>query len=106
VFIGYLSSFFIAILLSLCYLSYAAGDILEYLKKEIKKETKEEVSFVEAGKNTPDIFTFVLEYPEDISYANKQFQFSKPAAEIFVIADIPISKPCLSGYFLRPPPKF
>jgi hypothetical protein len=104
VFIGYLSSFFIALLLSLFYLSYAASGIFEQIKKEIKDEIKKEI-IEESYKVSVDDF-FVFDYCADISAPIKHFVFSEFAVDISVVDndDIAVQKICLSEYFLRPPP--
>ncbi|MDR1593275.1 MAG: hypothetical protein LBS43_02165 [Prevotellaceae bacterium] len=104
-FIGYLSSFFIALLLSFFYLGYAASGAFERIKKDIKKEI--ETGITEKIPNTvPAENSFVFDYVADISEPNRQPAFSSGfAVDIPVIDDgIPLRKICLSEYFLRPPP--
>jgi hypothetical protein len=104
VFIGYLSSFVIALLLSLFYLSYAASGIFEQIKKEIKtentSETIEESYYAASNANF-----FVFDYYADISTPIKHSIFREFAVDISVVySGIPVRKICLSEYFLRPPP--
>ncbi|MDR0725376.1 MAG: hypothetical protein LBF59_05130 [Prevotellaceae bacterium] len=103
-FIGYLSSFFIALLLSLFYLSYAASGIFEQIKKEIKNEIKSEI-IGESHEDASGVNSFVFDYYADISVPVKHSVFREFAVDISVVDnDIPIRKICLSEYFLRPPP--
>lgn len=103
-FIGYLSSFFIALLLSIFYLSYAASGILGQIRKEIIEEIKAEV--IEEYSTVSVENSFVFDYYAEISKPNQYAGFSEFAVDIPIIDDdIPIQKICLTEYFLRPPPK-
>jgi hypothetical protein len=105
VFIGYFSSFFIALLLGFFYLGYAASGFFEQVKKEIT-EKSEELSCVSA-QSSEDISHFVFDYIVDISEPNLQSGFSEYVIDIPVVVtdNIPFQKICLSEYFLRPPPE-
>jgi hypothetical protein len=109
VFIGYLSSFFIALLLSFFYLSYAAVGIFEHLKKGVNNEIRTELSAtVVSSKNTTNISVFVIDYVivADIPPTNQQIKYSGYTIDIpFVDDDIVLRKAWLSDYYLRPPPK-
>lgn len=103
-FIGYLSSFFIALLLSFFYLSYAASGIFEQIKKEIKNEIKSEI-IEESYNPVSDDNSFVFDYYADISTPIRHSVSIELAVDISIVYnDIPIRKICLSEYFLRPPP--
>jgi hypothetical protein len=104
-FIGYLSSFFIALLLSLFYLGYAASDVFTQIKKEIAKEIETEVREKIPDTVSPDKF-FIFDYVADISEPGRQSVFSSGFAVYIPVIDegIPLRKICLSEYFLRPPP--
>jgi hypothetical protein len=105
VFISYISSFVVALLLSFFYLSYVASGIFDQIRKEIKKEanaeiTEERYSAVSIDKS------FVFDYVADIPRPNRQTVFSGFAIDIPIIDNsIPLRKKYLSDYFLRPPPK-
>jgi hypothetical protein len=104
VFIGYLSSFFIAVLLSLIYLSYAISGIFVHIKKEIRNDVKVEI-IEESYGAVPFDNTFVFDYIADIPVPNQRVCVSELAVNIPVFdSDIPIRKIHLSEYFLRPPP--
>jgi hypothetical protein len=104
VFIGYLSSFFIALLLSFFYLGYAASGVLEQIKKELNKEVETEITeephvAVSAGNS------FIFDYFTEISEPHQHAVFSEYAVDISIVDnDIQTQKICLSQYFLRPPP--
>jgi hypothetical protein len=106
VFIGYISSFFIALLLSFFYLSYAASGIFEQIKKEFKDDVRAEI--IEESYDTVSAeqsFAFDYYYYTDIPAPNHPAFFAGLTAEIPAIDnDIPIRKIFLSEYFLRPPP--
>jgi hypothetical protein len=106
-FIGYLSSFFIALLLSFFYLSYAAIGVFEQIKKDVNNEIRTELSDTEiSSKNTMDIPAFAIDYVVANIPENQQFKYSGYTIDIsFVDDDIPIRKAWLSDYYLRPPPK-
>jgi hypothetical protein len=105
VFISYLSSFFVAALLSFFYLGYVASDLFVQIRDEIRKEAKTEItetlpSTVSTGNS------FVYDYVTDIPEPNPQVGVSELTVDIPVIDDgIPLRKNYLSDYFLRPPPK-
>jgi hypothetical protein len=104
-FIGYLPSFFIALLLSFFYLGYVASGVFEQIRKEIKKEIgteiTEKMSDTVSGENS-----LVFDYVADISEPYRQTVFSLEFAVDIPIAanDILPLKICLLEYFLRPPP--
>jgi hypothetical protein len=104
VFIGYISSFFIALLLSLFYLSYAASGIFEQIKKEIKDDVRAEI--IEESYDTVSAEqSFTFDYSTDIPAPNQPAVFAGLTVDIPVVDnDIPIRKIFLSEYFLRPPP--
>jgi hypothetical protein len=106
VFISYLPSFFVALLLSFFYLSYVVSDVFVHIRDEIKKEAKTEItetlpSFVSTDNS------LVFDYITDIPEPNPQIGFSEFTVDIPVIDDgVPLHKNHLSDHFLRPPPKF
>jgi hypothetical protein len=104
-FIGYLSSFFIALLLSLFYLSYAASGIFERIRKEIKNDNITTEIIEESHDNPAAENSFTFDYFADIPALSQCFGFSGFAVDIpLVYDDIPPQKIHLSEYFLRPPP--
>ncbi|MDR2285878.1 MAG: hypothetical protein LBE04_00140 [Prevotellaceae bacterium] len=104
-FVGYLPSFFIALLLSFFYLGYAAFGIFEQIRKEIKKEIETEITEKMSDTVTAEN-SFIFDYVTDISEPYRQTVFSLEFAVDVPIAgnDILPLKICLSEYFLRPPP--
>jgi hypothetical protein len=103
VFIGYLSSFFIALLLSIFYINYAASGIFEQIKKELKNETKTEIT--EESCEISVAHSFVFDYYTNISVPIRHSVFREFAVDISIVySDVPIRKIYLSEYFLRPPP--
>jgi hypothetical protein len=105
VFIGYLSSFFIALLLSFFYLGYAASGVLEHVKKELNKETKAEIT-EEPHRTVSTENSFTFDYFAEIPEPYQHAVFSEYAPDIPVVDnDVQAQKICLSQYFLRPPPE-
>jgi hypothetical protein len=104
VFIGYLSSFFIALLLSLFYLSYAASGVFKRIKNEIKNDITTEI-IKESHDAVTSENTLIFDCFADIPAPAQCPGFSEFAVDIpIVYDDIPIQKIYLSEYFLRPPP--
>jgi hypothetical protein len=107
VFIGYLSSFFIALLLSFFYLGYAVTGVVEQISREMKKDLQSELSGAEvSAKSENAIPTFIFDCAADVPQTILQVGYSVRfvIGGLFVDDDIPIKKACLSDYFLRPPP--
>lgn len=109
-FIGYLSSFFIALLLSFFYLGYAAtgvlGQIGDEIKEEIQKKQSEDTLI--PSENATDIFTIISSvYVADILDTDTQTGCNRfPVDTPFLDDDIPVAGICPSICFLRPPPIF
>lgn len=102
-FISYISSFIIALLLSFFYLSYVASGIFDQIRKEIKKEASAEIT--EEHSTVSMDKSFVFDYITDIPEPSRQTVFWEFATDIPPADDdIPIRKKYLSDYFLRPPP--
>ncbi|MDR2027061.1 MAG: hypothetical protein LBQ01_05800 [Prevotellaceae bacterium] len=103
-FIGYFSSFFIALLLSLFYLGYAASGLVAQIRKEVtvKPEKPSCTVLIQDSKEIPH---FVFDYIADVPKPDRQVRFAELIIDIPVADDsIPVQKICLSEYFLRPPP--
>jgi hypothetical protein len=107
VFIGYSSSFFVALLLGFFYLSYAATGVLAHIRKDVKNEIHQESSDVKiASGNTKEIPVFTIDYVADTTPINQPLRYPEYIAGItFADESIPVKKNFLSDYFLRPPPK-
>jgi hypothetical protein len=106
VFIGYCYSFFVALLLSLFYLGYAASGLFEQIRKEVTGKP-EALSYTVSAPSSQEIFHFVFHYVVDIPEQSRQSIFSEfvIALPVVIIDRILCRKICLSEYFLRPPPK-
>jgi hypothetical protein len=103
VFISYLSSFFVALLLSFFYLSYVASGLYVQIREEIKKEAKTEIT--KPSTISANNF-FVYNYIADIPEPNPQVGISESTVDVPVIDDgVSLRRDYLSDYFLRPPPK-
>jgi hypothetical protein len=103
-FIGYLSSFFIALLLSFFYLSYAAFGVFEQINEARKKEINTEIIEGSSGVVSTDN-VFVFDYLSDFSEQCHQIIIGGFTVDIPLINDdIPLQNICLSEYFQRPPP--
>jgi hypothetical protein len=104
-FVGYLSSFFIALLLSFFYLGYAASGVFEQIKKEIKKEAGTELTETISNTDCSENYS-IFDYVTNIPESNRQVVNLGFVIDIPLICDrIPIRKVCLSDHFLRPPPE-
>ncbi|MDR1583332.1 MAG: hypothetical protein LBS55_08775 [Prevotellaceae bacterium] len=104
-FIGYLSSFFIAVLLSVFCLSYAAFDTFKQINKEVKNDSNTEIREKSSDIVVIDNVFVVDYYLSDVPEKNRQIILSGCDIGIPIMDDdIPIQKNCLSEYFLRPPP--
>jgi hypothetical protein len=107
-FIGYLSSFFIALALSCFYISYAASGVYEQIRKEIEKDTNEKSETLPHSVSihqSNNSFDFAFTYFTDLNESHQQTAFREFETDISVaVVDIPINKICLSEYYLRPPP--
>jgi cbb3-type cytochrome oxidase subunit 3 len=105
VFISYLSSFFVAALLSIFYIGYVASGLFVQIREEINKEATTEITEKLPSTVSTSIF-FIYDYITDIPESNPQNGFSELTVDIPVTDDgIPSRRDYSSDYFLRPPPK-
>lgn len=105
-FFGYISTFFVAILLSLFYISYAASNVFDRIKKEIKKEYVVVEEITNENNNT---FNLSISLVDNFADTPKT-DFVRPPIEdsgnpIIKIKDsATIKKIYYSDIFQRPPP--
>jgi hypothetical protein len=107
VFIGYFSSFFIALLLSLFYLGCAGSGIFDRVRKEeiIEKPDEASCCSIVTVRNAEAISHFTFDCVADVPGRNCLRVFSRPIIDaVFVDHHISILEVCLSEYFPRPPP--
>jgi hypothetical protein len=107
-FIGYISSFFIALLLSFFYINYAASGVFEQIGKELKSETgekSEEITQPDSGQSSNESRDFIFNHFIELAESNQQTGVRESEVDIPTdTVDVPVNKICLSEYYLRPPP--